>query len=385
MFLFDKLKLESQRVYTDEGYLVVPARISRTGIQEYYAGELELEDKSPTDKVRVYRPPEEVFNGSSLKSFGNKPVTDDHPPELVSAKNAKKYAVGMSTGDVTRDGDFIKTVLHITDSDAINSIESGKVELSNGYTTDLEWKSGETEEGETFDAIQRNIRGNHIAIVKKGRAGAQCKLADKEPEDAEMDKWVIDGVEYKTKEELSAAVAKLKADLKDAQEGKEQKEGEEESDNDQKKGEPEEEDDTVSKKEVDTLKAKLDDALSKVPTIDKIDEMIKDRTIVVDSVKKLCPDIDWNGKGSDQLKREVVGKMCPQVKLDSVSVDYINARFDALLEDVDNNSQHWLDVAIAKQVSVGDTKEVADNRPADVIAREKMVINSRNAWKRTGE
>ena len=383
MFLFDKLKLESQRVYTDEGYLVVPARISRTGIQEYYAGELELEDKSPTDKVRVYRPPEEVFNGSSLKSFGNKPVTDDHPPELVSAKNAKKYAVGMSTGDVTRDGDFIKTVLHITDSDAINSIESGKVELSNGYTTDLEWKSGETEEGETFDAIQRNIRGNHIAIVKKGRAGAQCKLADKKPEDEKVDKFVIDGVEYGSKEELSTAVSKLKSDLKEAKEKKS-----EEPDKGTKKEEKEaseKKEDNVSKKEVDTLKAKLDDALTKIPTIDKIDEMIKDRTIVIDSVKKLCPDIDWSGKGSDQLKREVVGKMCPQVKLDSVSVDYINARFDALLEGVDNNSQHLLDVAIAKQVSVGGTKEVVDNRPADVIAREKMVINSRNAWKRTGE
>ena len=65
--------------------------------------------------------------------------------------------------------------------------------------------------------------------------------------------------------------------------------------------------------------------------------------------------------------------------MDSVSTDYVKARFDMLLESVNQNSQQHLDEAFTKQAQHKDGDE--DTRPADVIAREKMMADSQNAWK----
>ena len=220
MFLTDRLNITTEREYTDEGFLKVPARISRTGIQEYLAVEMGLTDKDPKDIVRVYRPEDEVFTDESLTSFANKPVTNNHPPELVNSRNSRQYSVGMSGPEVTRDGMFAKTVLHVTDEDAIKNIESGKVELSNGYTADIEWTPGVTPDGEQYDAIQRNIKGNHIAIVERGRAGPACRVADNLPtlgDEVTMAKITIDGVDFEVSDQAAQAVGKLQERLKDSE------------------------------------------------------------------------------------------------------------------------------------------------------------------------
>ena len=126
MYLEDKIGI-SARTFTDEGFLIVEsARIARSGIQEYFAGELGLNDRDPFDVIKIYRPEEEVFNQDSMKSFSNKPVTNNHPKELVSSKNAKELQVGFSGDDVLKDGIFITTKLTITDQASIDDIESGK-------------------------------------------------------------------------------------------------------------------------------------------------------------------------------------------------------------------------------------------------------------------
>lgn len=378
MFLADRLKITTEREYTDEGFLKVPARISRTGIQEYLAVEMGLTDRDSTDVIRVYRPEEEVFNDNSLQSFANKPVTNNHPPELVNPSNSKQYSVGMSGPEIARDGMFAKTVLHVTDGDAIKNIESGKVELSNGYTADIEWTSGVTPDGEQYDAIQRNIKGNHIAIVERGRAGPACRVADNLPmtgDTVTMAKITIDGVDFEVSDQAAQAVGKLQARVSDAE-----KEAQKKADEVEAKEDEMEEKAKEAKKTEDSLKAKLDDAKSKIPTADTLDKLVTERTAVVDTVRKVAPEVKWEGKDADTLRREVVAAKCPNVQLDSVSTDYINARFDMLVESVENNSQQQLDDALSQQVKDNDGKDV-DNRPADVIAREKMMADSQNAWK----
>jgi hypothetical protein len=378
MFLTDRLNITTEREYTDEGFLKVPARISRTGIQEYLAVEMGLTDKDPKEIVRVYRPEDEVFTDESLISFANKPVTNNHPPELVNSRNSRQYSVGMSGPEVTRDGMFAKTVLHVTDEDAIKNIESGKVELSNGYTADIEWTPGVTPDGEQYDAIQRNIKGNHIAIVERGRAGPACRVADNLPtlgDEVTMAKITIDGVDFEVSDQAAQAVGKLQARLKDAEMETQEK------DEDLKKKEDEmEAKEKESKATNDALQAQLDDAKSKIPTTDTLDKLVTERTGIVDTVRKVMPDIQWEGKDADTLRREVVAAKCPNVQLDSVSADYINARFDMLVESVESNSQQHLDDALSQQVKDNDGKDV-DNRPLDVIAREKMMADSQSAWK----
>jgi hypothetical protein len=378
MLLKDRLQITSQRKYTDEGFLKVPARISRTGIQEYYAVELGLTDREPQDKIRVFRPQEEVFSEDSLNSFASKPVTNNHPPELVNASNSKKYSVGLSDPHVVKDGDFVSVELNVTDEEAIKNIESGKVELSNGYTADIDWTPGISPEGEQYDAIQRNIKGNHIAIVSRGRAGPSCRVADNSPESGEatMAKITIDGVDYEVSDQAAQAVGKLQTRLDDAE-----KEAEKKDTDMKKEKEDMEKEKENMKKTQDSLQAKLDDATSKIPSSEAIDKMVADRAALIDSVKKVHPEIVVDGKDESTLMKEVIAAKCSSVQLDSVSDDYVKARFDMLVENINSNSQQHLDEAFTKQVTKDSEGNEVDNRPADIIAREKMMADSQNAWK----
>lgn len=381
MFLADRLNISTEREYTDEGFLKVPARISRIGIQEYLAIEMGLSDREPSDIIRVYRPEEEVFADNSLGSFASKPVTNNHPPELVDTKNFRQYGVGFSGPEVTRDGMFAKTVLHVTDEEAIKNIESGKVELSNGYTADIDWTPGVTPDGEQYDAVQRNIKGNHIAIVERGRAGPACRVADNLPTTGDkvaMAKITIDGVDFEVSDQAAQAVDKLQARLTDAE-----KETQTKAEEMKVKEDEMEEKATEAKKTEDSLKAQIDDAKSKIPTTDTLDKLVAERTAVVDTVRKVAPDLEWEGKDADTLRKEVVMLKCPNVQMDSVSADYVKARFDMLVESVESNSQQQLDDAFTQQVN-GKDKKVEDTRSADVIAREKMMADSQNAWKTKG-
>ena len=161
---------------TPEGFLEMRARIGRAGLHDYRSGEIGGPPGLPPDTpVRVYRPPAEVFDAASMASFAGKPVTLDHPAAMVDSANWRQVAVGHSGQGVVRDNDHVAADLVITDADAVARAEAGS-ELSNGYWADFDFTPGVTPEGEPYDALQRNIRGNHIALVDQGRCGPGCAL-----------------------------------------------------------------------------------------------------------------------------------------------------------------------------------------------------------------
>lgn len=170
----------TQREYTDEGFLKVPGRVARTGIQEYLARELGL-DGDPMRVVRVYRPEEEVFSDASLSTYDASDVTNNHPHSLVTAATYKGVAVGVVRGPGRRDGDFVVCDLIVKDQKTIDDINSGKCELSAGYTAIYDEAPGATEDGQTYDYVQREIRINHVAIVDRARAGANARVFDHNP------------------------------------------------------------------------------------------------------------------------------------------------------------------------------------------------------------
>ena len=171
----DFMSLTSRRV-TDEGYLVAPGNLARCGIQEYLAYELGLDTDGmdPMKVIRLHRPPEEVFDAASMASFENKPITIEHPPVAVTADNWTELAKG-EVRDVARSGDLMTGTLLIKAKDAIEALQSGKAQLSNGYTFDLDMTSGTTSDGREYDGIQRRIRGNHVALVDSARCGSACR------------------------------------------------------------------------------------------------------------------------------------------------------------------------------------------------------------------
>jgi len=155
------------------GFLRADAFLTRVGVFEYRNA-----DGTTRRELRL---PEEVFDVDSMQSFEMAPVTLGHPPRPVTARNAKRYSIGHAGQDVRKDGGKMRASIMITDDDAIAAMKRGTREVSNGYFCDLEETSGVTagidgvDDGLIFDCIQRNIVGNHIAIVDRGRAGSSVR------------------------------------------------------------------------------------------------------------------------------------------------------------------------------------------------------------------
>lgn len=165
-------KISPNQLETDEGFLIcrnVP--IARTGDQQYLASELGLDG----DKVvTVHRPEEEVFSEATIASFEGKPVTDDHPSELLDSSNVTIHSKGHAQNIRRGAGewnDYLVGDLFVQDERLIEEVRNGKREVSCGYSVDY------VDNGDgTF--TQRNIRGNHIAIVEEGRAGHKAAIMD---------------------------------------------------------------------------------------------------------------------------------------------------------------------------------------------------------------
>lgn len=172
--LNDRAPLTGVHVH-DDGYLEANVLTARTGVQQYLGDEMGRPD---IPVVNVYRDQAEVFRLSSLETFSRLPMTLGHPPVMVDASNWKDYAVGSTGDDVLRDGEHLKIGIKITDSDAVAAVQAGKRELSVGYSAEIEWVDGVAPDGTKYQAIQKNIRANHVAIVDAGRAGKKARIGD---------------------------------------------------------------------------------------------------------------------------------------------------------------------------------------------------------------
>ena len=161
-------------VDTPEGFLIckdVP--IARTGPQDYLARELML-DGDPDRLVTVQRHPKDVFEEATLASFEGKPICDGHPPENVGPENYAAYTKGH-VQNVRRDGDYIVADLYINDANLANEVRNNvKREVSCGYLCNY------VLDGSGYK--QTRIRGNHVAVVPKGRAGETVSIKDAAPE-----------------------------------------------------------------------------------------------------------------------------------------------------------------------------------------------------------
>lgn len=154
---------------TPEGYLIIPARIARVGIQEYRRADGSVQ--------REYRPPDEVGAPQSLESFKLRPVTLEHPPSLLNSDNVSDYSVGHIGEQINFDGQFVTANIAVLRRDAVERVKSGEIrELSCGYQVAWDPSPGRTDDGLHYDGCQRQIIGNHVALTRKGRAGPEVRL-----------------------------------------------------------------------------------------------------------------------------------------------------------------------------------------------------------------
>ncbi len=167
--------ISPNQIETGEGFLIcrnVP--IARTGDQEYLGREIGLSGQDAERMIIVHRSPEEVFSQAALASFEGKPTTNDHPPDLIGPDDVGMYEKGHAQNVHRGTGewaDYMVADLHIHDRELIDAIQSGKREISCGYECEYVPNGDGT-------YSQKNIRGNHIAVVERGRAGKRAAILD---------------------------------------------------------------------------------------------------------------------------------------------------------------------------------------------------------------
>ena len=327
---------------TAEGFIRDTPVVGRTGILLY-------RNADGTER-REYRPPEEAFKADSLASLMGKPITIGHKAFVTAGNAAQVAPVGSVLSAGRQDGNNIVADI------VIYNLDTKARELSCGYTLDLDETPGTTPEGEHYDAIQRNIVYNHLAICNRGRAGVArlnmdgSQVIDEEnpKEDkkmAEMTKVRLDsGIEYDCAPEVKVAIEKMRKDSAEA------------------------------KKEVDKLQAKfdaLDAELKKEKEGRKadaekakanFDEAIKARVELL-KVAEAHKVVNADSMTDTEIKTAVIKAVRGDaINLDGKSADYIEAAYDMAKADV---KQHEDGMAEQRKATQTHDDGVQNNDAAD--------------------
>lgn len=348
---YDSLQLVAGAVIDTDGFMRDSPIVARTGVYEY---------RNPDGTIRrEYRPADEVFASDALNSFRGKPITVLHPKKgKITAANAFGTAIGSILSDgYQKDDKYVACDIVIFAPDKMGKHR----ELSLGYRCDCEETPGVAPDGQPYDAIQRNIRINHLAVVPLARAGMKARLncdGDEIIESEEtqnMSKFKIDGVEHEVPEAVANYITALQSRADAAEAGltatKETLAGvtasktELQTKLDAMTGER----DGVQGKldamtaERDSLKSKVDVAeADKKAAVDKAVEdtkkEVKERAeLEADAKKAKCDKTD--GMDNKALKIAIIKAVRgDSLNFDGKSDDYVNAYYDSIRGDLDSNA-----------------------------------------------
>jgi hypothetical protein len=398
-FRYDSGQLRKSTI-TPQGYLKADAFATRSGIFIY---------RKPDGSVqRELRPEEEVFHVDSLSSLAEVPVTNDHPQQPLNVENTKLLAVGYTGSDVGKINEFVKCGVTIYDKDTIKAImHEGKRELSGGYTCDIEMTPG-IHNDMPYDAVQRNIRYNHLAVVKDGRAGheASLKLDSQDavmvmPEKKDgvaseneiilneeiqkgeftMAKVKIGLVEHEVSDAVATLINKMDADLSASTKENDQKQAKldaiealkADAAKKIKTKTPEEEDE--EQEQEGELDSKKKDKSKKMDRQDAISYGREFAEAEIFGRKVIGAEFKTDSMELIDLKKAICAKGLPQIKLDGKSEDYVNAMFDSF------KASYKTDDAKKLQSGLGDGVIRTDAGNVDVQqARMDSMSRTERRW-----
>lgn len=353
---------------TNEGFLKGRAIVTSIGVFTY-----KRKDGTVQRELRL---PEEVFSPKTLNSMKLKPVTLNHPTELVTIDNADRLQVG-SLGDnpswtkewehrnweEVTDGINCAIDMIITKKDAVDAVLNGKQALSMGYTCDLEIaEPGAAWCGIEYDFIQRNIRYNHCAIVDSARAGDNARIELRaDSEDAVLEDIVLhknkkndggndmlkkvnlDGIDYEAEESVIKALNSEKARADKAE--KAEKDACEEKKAMDKKVSDLEDRNKELEKRISALEAERDTAKEKADSAEKaleeakktaldskaIDAAVNAKMELLRNAEKAKVEVKADMSDMD-IKKAIINSAFPNAKFDGKDDVYIQARYDATVE-----------------------------------------------------
>lgn len=370
---------------TPQGGLCVEAAVARTGVLEYSDG---------TRTWREYRPEEEVFAADSLATLRGATVTNEHPEKLVTPDTFTAVSRGHADGAVRKDGNLVVTDLMVQDAELCRLVLAGeRREVSCGYTCEVEHVPGVTPEGERYDAIQRRIRHNHVALLApgEGRSGPEVSLRmdgaavhvrriDAAKGQSMKRTIKIRGVEYRLDGDDKAIDEKKIADAQDAIDGVEKK-------CDADGAELAAVKDALMKalQTVAGLEAKMAAASAATPapvTEDMVPEDVQDAiiakrgTLRADAAKVLGAEVKLDGLKADEIRKRVVAKALPNVKLDGLSADTLRGMYEAVVAGAATRNDALAAARGPLGNEGGTTRADADDATPAGLARR-----TENAWK----
>lgn len=321
--------------------------IARVGVFPYLKadGSIEMEAKLPT----------ELLADSTVQSAENKPVTDNHPSELVTQINSKEYMKGFTATNAHVENDTLKVDMTITDADLIKEISKGKQELSIGFETEVVPQKGEYK-GVGYDSVQKNIQINHVAVVERGRAGHSVRLigdsaemvnekgVPKKGQQMDVTKVRLGDTDITVATSDASKIVKVDAD--NSEKEKKIAELNEQIEKLQAEKKELEGDAEIEKKSKDEAQAKADaaekelEALKKKYEGDGLDKVVNDRLKLIETINPYVGDsFDYQGKSDKELKVETLKKLDDSLDLNDKSDDYINAYFDAQVAKMKNQTR----------------------------------------------
>ena len=158
--------------------------ISKTGVFPYLGREIGYPGLEPNKIYYVLRSEQELMSPEAIKSFELLPITKGHrmlgPQEQGLTPAEKIPQQGVVGEKVFAEGDTLYANIKVTSEQAKNDINNGLKELSLGYFCRWVKETGEYK-GQHYDFVQKNIRGNHLAIVPLGRMGHDVRVMDALP------------------------------------------------------------------------------------------------------------------------------------------------------------------------------------------------------------
>lgn len=360
------------------------AAVARTGVLEYSDG---------ARTWREYRPAEEVFAEDSIATLRGGVVTDDHPEKLVTPVTFKSVTCGNAEGEPRRDGDLLVVDLMVQDAALCELVKAGaRREVSCGYTCEVEHSPGVTPEGERYDAIQRRIRHNHIALLPpgEGRSGPEVSLR---MDGAAVQVRRIDAAKGQSMKTLKIRGQEIRLDGEDKK-----------LDEDKLAMAQGAVDDVVKKADADGAElAAVKDALMKAlqtvagleakmaasaaaqpapVTEDMVPEEVQDAIISkrgalrADAAKVLGADVKLDGLKADEIRRQVVAKAHPTLKLDGLSADTLRGMYEVVIASATTRNDALDNARAPLGRDNATTRTDADDATPAGLARR-----TENAWK----
>ena len=174
-----KITFDKKEIDTNDFWLIKDNPMTKIGVFPYLGRQISPE-LEPDKIYQVLRPEEELTSPETLKSLELIPLVNEHT--MLGTKDgmmpAEEKGVHGVTGQHPKvQKPLITNDLKVFSEELKNEIENGKKELSAGYSCRYDLTPGEYN-GQHYDAIQRDVRFNHIALVGEGRMGKDVRVMD---------------------------------------------------------------------------------------------------------------------------------------------------------------------------------------------------------------